>query len=139
MLRQGLAMPLRISPNLSFLDCYASASQNAKNQHRGLWALSRYQTRDVFSLTGTESGFHFINGKVTRVAKSRSSFWINLENNIALKINKQDLKDFDISRLNTLQGKVIEASGWLYKHKGQLRMRIRHRLDLHVVTNQTRN
>jgi endonuclease YncB( thermonuclease family) len=44
MLINGLAMPLRIAPNLSMADCYASASAIAKQEEIGLWALSRYKT-----------------------------------------------------------------------------------------------
>jgi len=134
MLRQGLAMPLRIPPNLSLLDCYNAASQFAKNQKRGLWALSRYKTRDVFTLTGNERGFYFISGLVNHATESRSALWITLENDIALKISKEDFNNFNVTQLHLLQGKYIEANGWLYKRKGQLRMRIRHRMDLNVLT-----
>lgn len=57
LLRRGLAMPLRIAPNLSLIDCYATASLIAKNNKLGLWALSRYKIHKVFSLSGTEKGF----------------------------------------------------------------------------------
>ena len=135
MLRQGLALPLRIPPNLLLLDCYNAASQFAKNQKRGLWALSRYKTRDVLTLTGNERGFYLISGLVKLATESRSALWIRLENDIALKISKEDFNNFNVTELHLLQGKYIEANGWLYKRKGQLRMRIRHRLDLNVLTN----
>lgn len=135
MLIKGLAMPLRIPPNLSLMDCYSTASLIAKKEGRGLWALPRYQTHDVFSLTGTERGFYFISGKVKLVTESRSSIWINLENNVALRIVRDDLDNFNKSDLTSLRGKYIEANGWLYKRKGQLRMRIRHKLDLNVLIN----
>jgi len=135
MLIKGLAMPLRISPNLSLIDCYTSAALIAKNEERGLWALPRYQTHDVFSLTGTERGFYFISGKVKLVTESRSSIWINLENNVALRIVRDDLENFNKTDLTSLQGKVVEANGWLYKRKGQLRMRVRHKLDLNILPN----
>jgi endonuclease YncB( thermonuclease family) len=131
-LRQGLAMPLRIPPNLTKLDCYNSASQFAKNNNLGLWSLPRYQTKKVSLLNGNERGFYFVSGKVEKITESRSSLWINLENNFALRIIKEDLNNFDKTTLVSLQGKTIEANGWLYKRKGQLRMRIRHPLDLAI-------
>jgi len=132
LLQSGLAMPLRIPPNVSLADCYNVASQNARNNNRGLWALARYKTHDVSSLSGTETGFYFISGRVRRVSKSRTAFWINLDNNVALRISNDDLNYFNRTPLTRLEGKNIEANGWLYKHKGQLRMRIRHPLDLMV-------
>ena len=133
LLGKGLAMPLRIAPNLSLIDCYATASLIAKNDKLGLWALSRYKTHSVLSLSGTEKGFYFISGKVSRVTESRSALWINLENNIALRIQKDDLDNFNKNDLMSLRGKTIEAAGWLYHRNKQHRMRIRHRLDLNIL------
>lgn len=135
----GLAMPLRIPPNLSKQDCYTSASQLAKMNKSGLWSLARYQTKKTALLAGNEKGFYFISGKVKRVSESRSALWINLENNVALRIVKEDLANFNKDRLLSLVGKTIEASGWLYKRKGQLRMRIRHPLDLTDLTSHQMN
>ena len=136
LLKTGLAMPLRIPPNLSFADCYNKASQFAKDQRLGLWALSRYKTHSVESLSGNETGFHFISGRVRQVSTSRSSVWVNLENNVALRIKNADLSYFNKSEVLSLESKTIEANGWLYKHKGQLRMRLRHNLDLNIVNTE---
>jgi len=136
LLKTGLAMPLRIPPNLSFADCYSKSSQSAKDQRLGLWALPRYKTRSVNSLSGNEKGFHFISGKIRKVSTSRSSIWINLENNVALRIKNTDLSYFNKSALLSLKGKTVEANGWLYQHKGQIRMRLRHNLDLKIVNTE---
>lgn len=133
LLRQGLAMPLRIAPNLSLADCYNKASLSARHKNLGLWTLSQYQTQHVSSLKGTEKGFHIISGKVDRITESRSSIWLNLKNNVALRIHKDDLNNFNKNDLMSLQGKTIEASGWLYKRNKQLRIRIRHELDLRII------
>lgn len=133
LLRQGLAMPLRIAPNLALADCYNTASLSAKHKNLGLWALPRYQTRHVHKLKVSEKGFHIISGKVERITESRSSIWLNLKNNVALRIHKDDLNYFNKNDLMSLQGKTIEASGWLYNRNKQLRMRIRHELDLRVI------
>lgn len=134
LLQEGLAMPLRIAPNITFADCYNNASLTAKNKELGLWALSRYKTHDVTRLKGNEKGFYFITGKVERVTDHHSSIWINLGNRIDLRINRDDLRYFDQSLLKTLQGKTVEANGWLYQRKGKLHMRLRHHLDLSVKT-----
>lgn len=133
MLKKGLAMPLRIAPNLSLIDCYATSALSAKKESLGLWAMDRYKTHDVFSLSGTEKGFYFISGKARLITESRSSLWITLENNVALHIYKDDLNNFNKNDLMSLRGKIIEASGWLYKRKKQFRMRIRHPLDLRTL------
>ena len=136
LLKSGQAMPLRIPPNLSFADCYNEASQIAKDQRLGLWSLPRYKTHSVKSLSGNEKGFYFISGKVRHVSTSKSSVWINLDNNVALRIKNADLSYFNQSELLSLESKIIEASGWLYKHKGQIRIRLRHNLDLKIVNTE---
>lgn len=133
LLRKGLAMPLRVPPNLSLASCYANASTTAKEENRGLWALSRYKTQHVSSLSDSDKGYYFIFGKVLKVNESRSSIWLNLENNVALRIHKDDLNYFNKNDLMNLRGKNIEANGWLYKNKNQLRMRIKHKLDLTIL------
>jgi len=136
LLKAGLAMPLQIPPNLSLADCYNKVSQFAKDQQLGLWGLLRYKTHSVESLSGNEKGFHHISGKVRQVSTSKSSVWVNLGNNVALRIKKADLSYFNKSELLSLESKTIEASGWLYKHKNQIRMRLRHNLDLKIVNTE---
>jgi len=136
LLRQGQAMPLRIAPNLSLADCYNTASLSAKQKKLGLWALPQYQTRHVLHLKGSEKGFHIISSKVKRITESRSSIWLNLQNNVALRIRKDDLNYFNKNDLMSLQGKTIEANGWLYKRNKQLRMRIQHKLDLRIINDE---
>jgi len=130
MLRRGLAIPIHIGPNLSLIDCYIESSNIAKSENRGLWALERNKTQAVTSLSGSEKGFYTISGKVIQITESRSSIWINLKNNVALRIHKDDLNYFDKNDLMSLRGTIIEAGGWLYKRNKQLRMRIRHKLDI---------
>lgn len=133
LLKSGLAMPLRIPPNLLYADCYNLVSQFAKEHGQGLWALSRYKIRDVSSLNGSEKGFFFITGRVNRISNSQSAVWLNLNNNVAIKISRNDLRYFNSTQLGSLKDEVIEVSGWLYSHKGQLRMRLRHPLDLNLT------
>lgn len=136
LLKSGLAMPLRIPPNLLYADCYNLLGQFAKERGHGLWTRSRYKTPEVSSLNGSEKGFYFIRGRVKRISKSQSAIWLNLNNNVAIKISRNDLNYFNRTQLDSLKDKIIEASGWLYSHKGRLRMRLRHQLDLNLAKTQ---
>ena len=133
LLQQGLAMPLFIPPSVGRAECYAEASQGARAAQRGLWALARYQPLPVTSLSGREAGFHILRGTVGYVSESRSALWVNLENNIALRITRADLAYFDTRFIQQLKGKQIEARGWLYRRNGQQRMRIRYPFDLTII------
>jgi hypothetical protein len=90
-------------------------------------------THLAISLSGNERGFYFISGKVQKISQSRTSIWVNLENNIALRIVNEDINNFNKKDLMSLTGKTVEANGWLYKRNKQLRMRLRHKLDLKIL------
>ncbi len=133
LLSKGLAMPLNIPPNVALANCYASASLSARNNKLGLWALRQYQPVPVQHLTNKSRGFRIIQGKVISVSKSRSSTWINLENNVAIRLVNEDLPFFTELDINQLVNTTIEARGWLYRRNKQLRMRLRHPLDIAII------
>ena len=134
-LAKGLAVPLNIPPSIELADCYQSKSQQARKQNLGLWSLKNYQPIDVKDLSNQDSGFRIIRGKVERVNESRSSIWINMENNVAIRIVKSDLKYFDIKQIATFPGQHIEAIGKLYFRNKQHRIRIRYPLDFTIIHN----
>ncbi len=133
LLAAGLAMPLFIPPSVMYAECYADVAADARSASRGLWALPTYQPVKVSKLAGNERGFHIITGRVRYLSESRSALWINLENNVALRITRPDLPYFDDAKLQGLTGKQIEARGWLYERNSQLRMRLRFPLDLSII------
>jgi len=125
LLRDGLANLLAVPPNLSGLDCYARVEDQARTRQRGLWQANRYKPVDSLRLARSARGYHHIKGKVTRIGEGRRNLWMNLPGNIALRIDKNDLDYFSSLNPRQLAGKTVLARGWLYKRKGELRMRIR--------------
>ncbi len=136
LLSAGLATPLNIPPNLGFVDCYLYHSNQAIADQQGLWALDDYQTIATTDLkqkaawNNNSRHYRVVYGKVERVNESRSAIWINLEGNVALRIKREDFAYVDTSELQHIQGKTIQARGWVYKKNNQFRIRIRHRSDM---------
>lgn len=133
LLAEGLAMPLFIPPSILYAECYARVAANAKSAGKGLWSLPDYQAIPVTSLGGDERGFHILRGKVRYLSDSRSAIWINLENNVALRVTRPDLPYFPDNYFNRLTGQTVEARGWLYERNDQLRMRLRFPFDLSII------
>lgn len=139
LLAAGLATPLNIPPNLRFIDCYLYHADQAMASQQGLWTLQNYQairTADLGRMpTLDKAGRHYrqVNGKVERVTESRTSIWINLENNVALRIRREDLPYFNETELQRLPGKIIQARGRLYKTNKQYRINIRHPSDMMLL------
>ena len=139
LLAKGLATPLTIPPNLNFLDCYLHHSNHAMASQQGLWGLKQYKPIPSTTLHINAFGknnihrYRVITGTVERIGESRSSIWINLTGNIALRIKREDLSYFRGSELQDLKGKVIQARGWIYKDNNEFRIRIRHGSDIMLV------
>lgn len=133
LLADGLAMPLFIPPSVLYAECYAGVAASARSAGNGLWSLPGYRPVPVKSLGGDERGFHILRGKVRYLSDSRSAVWINLENNVALRITRPDLPYFPDDFFNRLPGQTVEVRGWLYERNDQLRMRLRFPLDLSII------
>lgn len=139
LLAEGLATPLTIPPNLHFLDCYLYHSNLAIASQQGLWGFKEYRPvsstmlGNNFSSGITTPGYRVITGRVERLGESRSSLWFNLAGNVALRIKRNDLVYFNEPELRSLEGKMIQARGWIYKKDNEFRIRIRHSSDLMLI------
>ncbi len=131
-LSTGLATTLVVPPNHLNIACYHHAEDQARRQGLGIWALPRYQPRNASKLSSSELGYRLITGAVTRIGHSKRSLWLNLGPDFALRIARTDLSYFSHYHPKTLLGKHLTARGWIYRRKGQLRMRLRHPAALEV-------
>jgi micrococcal nuclease len=139
LLKRGLATPLTIPPNLEFLDCYQTSTRYAQQHHIGLWALYKYQATPAEALSTKHLGYRIVIGTITRIGESKSAIWINLANNMAIRITREDLKYFNSMQFDQLTGKQLAIRGWLYFMNGEYRMRIRHPVDLDLLPITDRN
>jgi len=134
LLSAGLATPLVIPPNLKFLNCYQDSSRNAIAARKGLWKLPQYQPLPATKLNGDERGYHVIHGRVTRIGKGRTNFWINLGNNFALRIKLKNLEYFKDTKFEELVDTYIQAQGMLFQQNQQLRMLVNHPTQLTMIS-----
>lgn len=133
LLRLGLATSLVVPPNTWNLDCYLRAEREARQARRGVWALPQYQPISATDLPLDTRGFRIVRGRVSRIGESRRAVWINLEDGFAAKIEHQDLPHLGELDPRSLVDRKIEVRGWVYRHRGELRIRLRHSADLKVL------
>jgi micrococcal nuclease len=133
LLAEGLAIPLTIPPNLGYLGCYLHHSNQAIASRRGLWSLQQYKPLASAILNKNIRGYHVITGRVEHIGESRSSIWINLTGKVALRIKREDLRYFNEAELQDLEGKKIQARGWIYYKNREFRINIRHRSDIMII------
>lgn len=132
LLTEGLAMALTVPPNLWQWDCYQLAEQNARKSKRGLWSHQRFQISAAKHLDSNTRGFRQVSGVVKRVGFSKSSIWLNLDANFAIRIKRSDLEYFNGVDFRALRGRKLVARGWVKYHNNQLRMRVRHPAALKI-------
>jgi len=133
LLREGLAWAIAIPPNVRYLDCYLEAEKTARTSARGIWDHADYAAKDSGSLSLHDEGFQRVRGRIIRVNHGGRASWINLQGRFALRIPDQDIKWFKKRPDNSWVGRKIEARGWLYSAKGELRLTVQHPAALQFV------
>lgn len=134
LLEKGLASLIAVPPNINGLPCYAEAENVARRHKRGLWALP--YIADSHHLSPRVRGFKIVTGKVIRIGEGKKNLWLNLAGGLALRINKKDLHWFSQQHPRSLTGKTVTARGWIYTHKGQQRMQVRHPYSLELLNDE---
>lgn len=131
LLDEGLAMVIAVPPNLWQNNCYFSHERKAREAKQGIWSGTGLLKQSADLHTGDES-FALLRGRVEKLVESRNSLWLELEGEAALQIPRRELHYFDGMDLARLEGKMIEARGWLTYHKSKWHMRVAHPAALTV-------
>ena len=109
LLSEGLGQLVAITPNVALVACHREAERQARSVRAGLWA----QLRPLPARAVRSGGFVLLEGQVQRVERNRGGVWIELGNSVVLRIAPQVLDTFAAADLGDLQGKRIEARGWM--------------------------
>jgi endonuclease YncB( thermonuclease family) len=127
LLARGLAFAIAIPPNLTDVDCYHAKEREARVAKRAIWSAQYYAPIAADRVTSDHLGFRRVQGRIERVGQSKKSIWLNLAKNVALRIDRDDLKYFGVARPDTWRGRSIVARGWMTQYKnGEFVMRARH-------------
>jgi endonuclease YncB( thermonuclease family) len=132
LLKKGLGFSITVPPNLKFHACYKNAETDAQKNKRGIWSHSFSNPIQAPSISKNTLGFQRVTGTVKRVGESHSSYWLNLDTNFALRIQKKHLKYFTSYHPKSLIKKRLIARGWIYQQKNELRMSIQHPASLQI-------
>ena len=130
LLKKGLGFSIAIPPNIQFLSCYKEAEREAKHYKRGIWNHAYSNSIEASSISKLNLGFQRVTGVVQRVGESRSSYWLNLEKNVALRVLKKDLPYFKAFHPTSLLKQPLTARGWIYQKNNEFRMNVRHPASL---------
>nr|WP_238621743.1 thermonuclease family protein [Ectothiorhodospira lacustris] len=133
LLARGLAVALTIPPNDWNLQCYRDAEAQAREAGLKIWEQEHLRVFNSQELPPDTEGFRQVEGRVVRLGESQRSHWINLEGNVAFRIDHEDMIHFPGLDPAVLQGRQVMGRGLVYSHRGQARIRIRHPSDLQIL------
>ncbi|NWE86621.1 thermonuclease family protein [Pseudomonas reactans] len=109
LLAEGLGFQVGVAPNTDLVACQQAAESSARDTRSGLWRQSPVQ--NVTRLK--QSGFALVSGRVNKIERNRGGIWIELQGSLVLRIAPDLVRQFDVATLSGLQGKAIEARGWV--------------------------
>lgn len=112
MLREGLAFPAVVPPNLAAASCLAARVAEARQANRGVWSHRAWRAVDVKTLAADASGFQRVRGKVVSLSGQRD-IWLEMDGAVVLKIAAADRRYFSGQPWLAWKGRNIEVAGWL--------------------------
>ncbi|MEH6549174.1 MAG: thermonuclease family protein [Pseudomonadales bacterium] len=112
LISRGLAFQAVHPPNLAYFECLRQAELAARLSGLGVWQAASFRTS---SIAPQSSGFMLLTGQVLKVSRGGSSWWLELEGDLVLRIDLNNQPYFDWNTLQALVGQSIEARGWLVR------------------------
>jgi endonuclease YncB( thermonuclease family) len=109
MLAEGLGFLVAVAPNVDLVNCQQAAERSARQAGLGVWRQSPVLKADQISV----SGFAVLSGRVSKVQRNRGGVWIELQDSVVLRVAPNLLARFDVTLLESLKGKQVEARGWV--------------------------
>lgn len=126
LLQQGLASVIAIPPNLDRLAHYQAIETEARVAHRGLWGEAYFAPSDADRLTPDQTGYHFVQGRIRRIGRSRRYIYMDLGPRFSILVAHADWERYFNGRPESLHDRNIEARGWITYYDGKLRLRLQH-------------
>ncbi|TPG77465.1 thermonuclease family protein [Pseudomonas arsenicoxydans] len=109
MLAEGLGFQVAVAPNVDLVSCQQAAERSARQAGLGVWQQSPVLKAEQINA----SGFAVLSGRVSKVQRNRGGIWIELQDSVVLRVAPNLLGQFDVPVLENLEGKQIEARGWV--------------------------
>ena len=121
LLKQGLGYHVAIPPNLSLAECLDQAEQQAQDNQLGLWGSKGISP--VKAKLVKRGGFQRVQGRVT-TANAGKHWRLELDNYLTVMLYSEHQHRFTRKWFERLQGKNVEIQGWVYKSRGEWRMKL---------------
>lgn len=109
LLAEGLGFHVAVAPNTGLADCQGAAERQAREARLGLWKQSPVlKTQQIQA-----AGFAVLSGRVNTIRRNRGGIWLQMEGAVVLRVAPDVANRFDMASLERLQGRQVEARGWV--------------------------
>lgn len=108
-LAAGLGFAVALAPNTALAGCQFAAEAAARAARLGLWRRSPL----IEATRLRRGGFALVRGRVEQVERNRGGVWLELEGELVLQVAPGALAQFDEHALLGLEGREVEARGWV--------------------------
>lgn len=108
-LAAGFGFAVALAPNTALAGCQFVAEAGARAAGLGLWRRNPF----VEAAQLRRGGFALVRGRVEQVARNRGGVWLELEGELVLQVAPGALAQFDERALLGLEGRMVEARGWV--------------------------
>ncbi|QEP43679.1 DUF4124 domain-containing protein [Ectothiorhodospiraceae bacterium BW-2] len=131
LLRQGLVHLSIKPPNLTRLESYHQAEQEARQAGRGIWQLPQYQIVAAADRADYQNTFRRMRGEVTGVTEKEHLWVVALTGGVKVMIRKDSLPAFSAAglALPALLGQEVVVRGWVHRASGEPVVRLVHPLE----------
>lgn len=109
LLAEGLGYQVAVAPNLALVRCQQAAERSARQTRAGLWQRSPVQTPEQLK----SGGFALVQGRVQRIERNGGGLWLEMDGPLVLHIALRVLANFDQRAVQALEGRKVEARGWV--------------------------
>lgn len=112
MLAKGLGFQVVVAPNEAYAQCLSGVEKRSINKRLGVWSKDYYRPLTTSELDAEKAGFRRIQGRVSKVDRSRSAWWVELDDRVAIRIDHRLAGRFERPPAQWL-GKKLQLRGWL--------------------------
>ena len=100
---------MAVAPNLALVQCQQAAERSARQARAGLWQHSPVLAPKQLS----RGGFALLRGQVQRIERNGGGLWLEMGDSLVLQIAPKALGNFDLRAVESLEGRQVEARGWV--------------------------
>ncbi|MFV1993063.1 MAG: thermonuclease family protein [Acidiferrobacterales bacterium] len=118
LLGAGMGWLVAIPPNIGRLKTQQAQQKKARKQDRGVWAEPYYQAKKATKLTGKNTGFQRVRGRIQSIGRSRKNVYFNFGPGFAARISKKNWQKYFPDSEEVFRNKVVIISGWISKQHG---------------------